>query len=175
MFDRATAREIAGQTIPKGVRIDDEAVRELQQGWFFPYRCTDDAVAGTQGIVVNKTTGKLFSLGSAFPVERDLVLYDAGYQFERYDLVITRIANVERCLDTMEKLAISIVEPEVEHGRVWKIPRALTRKELRARLARLPCVFGNQALYFHADKLERARAEKTFQFEFSEFRSAEIH
>jgi|SRR5438445_7193082 len=168
MLSQAAARELAlrAKDTPPTLEIDDSRARELRTGWFFPYRSTvGSSVLGTRGLVVNKGTGSIFYLGSAFPVERDLALYDKGYQFAVYDLVITMIADVERTLDTLEKLELSIVEPKYEYGVVWRIPRLLRRDELRARLKSLPHVFGAVHLYFRADVLEEARGGSAFRFE----------
>jgi hypothetical protein len=153
MLDRAAAREIAQRKVPDGLAIADDRVVELDGGWFFPYRTTSGRMAGSQGVVVNKTTGKLFPLGSAFPVERDLILYDKGYQSDQYDLVVRAIADMERTLDVLEYLGIAIVEPKDEHGAVWRIPpdhngnsiRSLENEGFRA--ARLPpCRYGRTSL-----------------------------
>jgi hypothetical protein len=93
--------------VPDGLAIADNRVVELQAGWFFPYRTTRGPMAGSQGVIVNAATGKISRLGSAFSVERDLALYDNGYQSERYDLVIKSIADLERTLDALEELGIS--------------------------------------------------------------------
>ncbi len=167
MIDRATARELASRGLPRGLEVDDTRAQEIQSGWFFPYRPADHARVpiGTQGVIVNKETGATFGLGSAFPVERDLALYDKGYQFHYYDLVVTGIADMERTLDTLQGLEISTVEPTYEHRTVWRIPRPLSREELRSRVAKLPWVFGRLHLYFRAEVLEEARRNRFFQFE----------
>src|SRR5712692_9012660 len=98
MLSQAAARELTGKakTTPPSLEIDDSRARELRTGWFFPYRSiAGSPVLGTNGLVVNKSTGSIFYLGSAFPIERDLALYDKGYQFTHYDLVITVIADME--------------------------------------------------------------------------------
>jgi hypothetical protein len=167
MLNEAAARELAlrARETPPNLQIDDSRARELRTGWFFPYRSTTgDVVLGTKGLVVNKSTGSIFYLGSAFPLERDLALYDKGYQSARYDLVITKIANIERALDALQKLELSAVEPTFEHGTVWRIPRMLTRVEIRARLEKLPHVFGGVHLYFRAEVLEEVRASGPFEF-----------
>lgn len=69
MVDRESARKIADSVPAPHVAIDDDGARELEQGWFFPYRAVSEPVAGSNGIVVNKKTGKVYHLGSAFPVE----------------------------------------------------------------------------------------------------------
>lgn len=120
---------------------------------------------GSHGVIVNKQTGARFGLGSRFPIERDLALYDTEYQFHSYALVITKIANMDRTLDTLEQLDINIVEPSYAHGTVWRIPRPLTRAELRARVSRLPYVFDGIPLYDCAEVLEQAREDGLFQFE----------
>jgi hypothetical protein len=79
-------------------------------------------------------------------------------------LVITKIANIERALDALQKLELSAVEPTFEHGTVWRIPRMLTRVEIRARLEKLPHVFGGVHLYFRAEVLEEVRASGPFEF-----------
>ncbi|MBX3192697.1 MAG: hypothetical protein KF819_37280 [Labilithrix sp.] len=85
MIDEEQARQLAQAAIT----FDDVALgvaREIEQGWFFRWATPR---IGCNGVIVNKKTGRLFHLGSAFPVERDLALYDRGYQFKTYDLVIT--------------------------------------------------------------------------------------
>ena len=79
---------------------------------------------------MNKETGKLYQLGSAFPIERDLDLYDRGYQFERYDLVVLAVQDPVTTLDALVGLGLSVVEPTYENGTVWRVPRRLTRAEL---------------------------------------------
>jgi hypothetical protein len=167
-FDQHAALEIASREIPQGLVIDDKHVRESQCGWFFPYRSSGEPVVGSNGVVVNKRTGKTLQLGSAYPIERDLNLYDLGYQFDRYDLVVTAVTDTDKTINTLEQLAISVVEPTYEHGTVWRIPRCLTSDELREKLRHLPTVFGDLSLYFHLEALEHARASRTFEFELFE-------
>jgi hypothetical protein len=168
MINRFKAQELAASSLSKGLELDDSRVQELAEGWFFPFRAVAEPVFGSQGVVINKATGAVFHLGSAFPAERDLELYDKGYQFARYDLVITTVSDLERTLDVLEELRLSVVEPTFEHGTVWRIPRPLTRKELRDRIDNLPCVFGDTRLYAVAEKLEKARQQGIMEFELLE-------
>lgn len=171
-IERDEALKLAAREIPERIAVDGEAARELPSGWFVPYRSIGGQLfGGSQGVIVNKRTGKLFHLGSAFPVQRDLDLYERGYQFESYDLVILEIADVDGTLDILEKLNISVVEPTYEGGTVWRIPRRLTRHELRDRLAKMPAVFSELRLYFDAEALERARTTGAFRFELLECRT----
>jgi hypothetical protein len=167
MLDRAAAREIAVRRIDsrgkEGVELDDEGVRELREGWFFPYRCSEPC-AGSNGVIVNKTTGKLLELGSAFPIERDLDFYDKGYHCDCGYLVVTNVADAERTLDALQKLQVSTVELKYDHGEVWRIPRRLSRAELAASLEKLPHVFENVSFYFRYETLEEARESGAFEF-----------
>ncbi|MBK7585529.1 MAG: hypothetical protein IPI67_35760 [Myxococcales bacterium] len=170
MLDQTSARTIADMHVPDDVVIHEPGIRELQNGWFFPFRDRSEPVAGSQGIIINKSTGRVFNLGSAFPVERDLSLYDRGYQFESYDLVLLEVRDVNATLDTLLQLGLTCVEPTYEHGTVWRIPRRLTRDEFRTRLAHLPCVFGNVPLYFQVEVLEAARTSGYFRCDILECR-----
>ena len=58
------------------------------------------------------------------PVERDLALYDRGWQFERYDLLVLAIHGLEATRRAIGKLPLSTVEPTSEHGQVWRIPKS---------------------------------------------------
>jgi hypothetical protein len=129
-------------------------------------------MAGSNGVIVNKATGKVFTLGSRFPLERDLAMYDLGYQFHSYDLVVLQVHNMESTLDVLFKLRVPTVEPKYEHGTVWRIPRELSRRELASRLSTLPCVFGNIGLYFSLELLEQARSAGYFRFEALEYTDA---
>jgi len=136
------------------------------EGWFFPYRTNR---VGCNGVIINKKTGRAFQLGSAFPVDRDLALYDRGYQSAAYDLVILKIRDLDETVRTLRKLRFSTVEPTYEHRQVWRIARDLTDAEIRARLAKLPCIFTG-SLYFHLEHLDQARDAGWFTFEALEFR-----
>src|SRR5258708_34598597 len=87
------------------------------------------------------------------------------YLFITCDLIVTRIADMELTLDTLEQLELSTVEPTYEHGTVWRIPRRLTRTEIRSTLVKLPHVFGPLSLYFRAEALETATRNGAFTFE----------
>lgn len=146
MLDRAAAREIAARLIDlrgyEVIELHDEGVRELRESWFFPYRCSEPC-AGSHGVIVNKASGKLFELGSAFPIERDLDFYDKGYRCQSGYLVVTSVADAQRTLDTLQKLQVSTVELEYEHGEVRRTSRRISRAEVAASLDKLPHAFEN--------------------------------
>jgi len=165
VFSCEQAHSIA-QSLASAASLD--GARETVDGWYFPLAT---GAIGSYGVIVNKRTGRVLQLGSGYPVERDLTLYDKGYQFERYDLVITSIAQLEATVATLQALRLQVVDPTFEHGKVWRIARAMSADEIRARLRTLPCVFGNLALYFVAEHLETARERADCAFELFEYRA----
>ncbi len=170
MIDEPQARQLAARTLTRdGDTLGD--ARECEQGWFFPLRT--DAI-GSKGVIVNKRTGKVLDLGSLFTVERDLAMYDRGYQFGTYDLVVLAVHDLERTRQAVKGLPIHVVEPEYAHGVVWRIPKPMPDVERWKRLEKLPCVFPALGLYFHLELLEEARREKWFEFEALEYRPPRI-
>lgn len=163
MLDETTAREAASASPMLRDGISLGSARESREGWYFPF--VSNEAAGCNGVIVNKRSGKLFHLGSAFPAERDLALYDQGYQFERYDLVISAVRDREQTLARLRALHLQVVEPNEEDGVVWKIPREMTNAELSRMLDRLPCVVPAISLYFVAEALESALRARWFTFE----------
>lgn len=123
-LDATKARSAASTSSSLRAGMELGEAQELTAGWFFP---TSSATVGCNGIIVNKHTGKLFHLGSAFPVERDLALYDRGYQFDRYDLTIIKVRRRKQTLHALGKVRLDVIEPTLEHGIVWRVPRARRR------------------------------------------------
>lgn len=167
---RDDAAVLANEAAGPGRSVDPTRVREIREGYYFPYRYEGEGRLGPNGLIVNKRTGACFLLGSAFSVERDLVAYDEGFQFDGYDLTILSIHDLERSLDAIEEIGPSIVEPEFAHGTLWRIARRLTRAEIGERVARLPFTFANIGLYYRVEVLQEARRTGAFSFEAREHR-----
>ena len=170
MIDEAQARRLA----EKAITHEDVSLgpaEELRQGWFFPWRT---ARVGCKGVIVNKKTGRILHLGSAFSVERDLAMYDRGYQFDTYDLVIVAVHDLEATCRALTKLRPTVVEPTYEHGQVWRIPKPIAARDLRSRLEKLPCIFPAMGLYFHLEVLEESRREGWFEFEALELKKGAL-
>lgn len=170
MIDEPEARKIALAALAHEDVALGEA-KELQEGWFFPWITSR---IGCNGMIVNKKTGRVLELGSAFPVERDLVLYDRGFQFEQYDLVILAIHDLDATRRAVGRLPLRVVESSYDHGHVWRIPRTMTDLERWKRLENLPCVFPALRLYFHLEVLDEVRREGWFEFEALEYHSSAI-
>ena len=161
MLSADRAAELAARACSH--RVDSERMREIAAGWYFPYLWAEgeEPLVGSNGIIINKQTGAAFVLGSAFPVERDLALYDKGYQYQSYDLVVLGFRSIDAAVSALVELRLAQAEPEYESGVVWRIRRPLTREEIRASLERLPAVFANVPLYFVLEPLEEARRDET--------------
>ena len=164
MLEYTDVRAIAERSVDPGTHVDDAYARELRDGWFFPFICTSEPLVGCNGIIINKTTGKVLRLGSAYSDERDIEMYEKGYQFERYDLVILEILDKDATLDALLQLHFVSIEPKYDRGTVWRIPRPLTRADLALRIAQVPYVFGDVGLYGSWEVLEAARALGSFRF-----------
>jgi hypothetical protein len=175
MMDEAHARRLAEATLTLDDGIALGPARELETGWFFGWSIRAEPghealMAGSSGVIVNKRTGRLLGLGSAFPVERDFAMYDRGYQFEVYDLVIRAVRDLGATRRVVGELPLQIVEATYHRGRVRRIRRPWTDLERWKHLDALPCVFPMVHLYFHLELLEAARHEGWFEFEALEYR-----
>jgi hypothetical protein len=88
MVSETRAREVAEAfALDDGISLAAGAT-ESDRGWYFSW---NEVLVGSHGLVVNKETGSVFVLGSAFPVDRDLRMYDQGMDAEKQDLVITAV------------------------------------------------------------------------------------
>jgi hypothetical protein len=172
VIELETARALAQKVAGDRQQIDGARCTETREGWYFPYvrRPPEETRAGSNGIIVNKATGRALILGSAFPVERDIKAFDEGFQFHRYDLVILEIADRARTVEILLEIGPTITVPEYQDGTVWKIPRPLTKPEISERLDRLPAIFADIGLYVRIEALQKARAQGYFRFEALEAR-----
>lgn len=94
MVGEAEARGLAKAELD---REGDEVVlgpaRELEQGWLFPVIAKK--TRAFPSVIVNKRDGRVLHLLHDSPLERDPVLYDRGYQFDVYDLVVHGIDDLD--------------------------------------------------------------------------------
>jgi len=169
MIDEPRAREVA-----KGAFEAEEVVlggaRELNDGWFFP--CVTKGTQLFTGVIVNKKTGRPLRVMTHSPMERDLNLYDRGYHFDEYDLVVLTVENLDESVRVLHALHEITVDKYYKNGRVYRVGRGLTEAEVRDRLLPLPCVFSGR-FDFRIDKLEHAREAGWFSFKVFEYRGKE--
>jgi hypothetical protein len=149
-------------------RPDRDRAREIRLGWYFPWRFVGDSLIGSNGIIVDKRTRRVVILGSAYPVERDLRAYDAGYPLTKAHLLVTAVADQNRAVSLLQQLRVTKIEPEEAHGVTLRIPQPLSSSEIRTKLVTLPVDFGVIQVYFSVELLERARQERCFLFELQE-------
>jgi hypothetical protein len=165
MFDRPAAYQLAHPEVRDGLAIRETSARELTDGWYFPFHATGPPMVGAKGVIVHKRTGERLVFGSAYPLEDELAAYELGYQFDRYDLVVLGAPDLDAAVDVLARLQLRVVEPDYRDGTVWRIPRTLRPRELRERLAKLPCVFPGAGLNPHYRLLEAACAAGVLRFE----------
>ena len=101
MIERETARTLAQKAVGDQQLIDPDRYTETREGWYFPYARQSEMVVGSNGVIVNKRSGRAFVLGSAFPIERDIKAFDEGFQFDLYDLVILEICDHPRTVASL--------------------------------------------------------------------------
>jgi hypothetical protein len=167
MVDEPQARELANAAFGSTKVVLGEA-RELNHGWFFPCIDKHDAFGG---VTINKQTGRpLRHLSDQ--LDRAVELYDRGFQFEEYDLVVHTVANPDETVGTIALFRTHTVDVYYKYGRVWRVGRPLTADEIRGQLSTLPAIFYCR-LNFHLNELERAREAGWFTFEALEYRRRE--
>jgi hypothetical protein len=168
MIDEPRARELGAEALETH---DDVFVlgdaRELEQGWFFP--CIAKRIQGITGVIVNKQTGRVFRVLIRGALNDDPTLYDRGYQFEQYDLVVLAVANLEEAVRAIEAMHYTTRDTYYRYERVWRVGRALTAAEIRERLGNLPAIFSGR-LAFDVEHLENARKAGWFEFKVLEYR-----
>lgn len=142
------------------------SVRELGEGWHFPLVATTPAWTG---VIVNKQTGNAVAVYAESSLDRDPTLYDRGYQFEAYDVVVHTVDDVDATARTLLALRERVVDATYESNRVRRFKRTITELEIRERLTSLPAVFSGQLVH-DAEEFEKARAAGWFTFELLEYR-----
>lgn len=169
MIDEPRAREVAiGAFESEGVVLG--GARELSEGWFFP--CVTKGVQIFAGVIVNKATCRSLRVMTHSAMERDPTLYDRGYQFEVYDLVVLTVGNLDGTVRVLHALHEVTVDTYYKNDRVYRVGRGLTETEVRERLSRLPCVFSGR-FDFCMEELEQAREAGWFSFKVFEYRGKE--
>jgi len=106
--------------------------RESDSWWFFPVR-----QIGCCGIVVDKATGTVEQLGSAFAIDDWLWGYDHGIRGTHVDFTVTEAFDVEQTLEFL-----------------WEI-RMCSRQEARQALGALPHCWHDVPLWMAIPSLRR--------------------
>ena len=165
-MNEADARAAAEGTLDGADAVFGDAY-ELASGWFFP--CVRKSADIYHGVIVNKSTGRSLPVLRQSPMANDLDLYDRGYQFEAFDLVVLEVDNMEAAVQILHALHEVTVDTYYKNDRVYRVGRNLTEMEVRERLSNLPCVFSGHFAFGLAG-LERARVDGVFAFKVFEYR-----
>lgn len=166
MIDEPQARRVAQDAVDAGSVVLGP-VRELTDGWFFP--CVTKGADFLDGVVVNKTTSRALPVRTYSPLSRDVTLYDRGYHYHAYDLVVLAVDNVDEAVRVLHTLHEVTTDTYYRNDRVYRVGRALTEDEVRSRLTHLPCVFSGH-FEMRIDELEQAREAGWFTFKLFEYR-----
>jgi hypothetical protein len=157
-MDEREARALAAAA--NGAQLLGPA-RELRDGWFFP----GTIGIGSNGVIVNKASGAVLELGSLFPAERDIALYERGWRHEPCELTIAKVRDVDATASVLSRLNLMTIAPNPGHPRAPAVARRLRETEIRQRLQALPCSFSEVDLYFTFEVLDEARNRRWFTFE----------
>ena len=174
MLTKQDAFRIVREKLDTDFDILEEITIEKDYGWLvFPQtkayietRASKDMAIGPGGILVEKHGGKTIRFSTAYSIELNLKIYEAGYlDHDNYDLVITQITSLEQTLHFLACLSINYVKPEFESGITWRIPKSFTMLQLRLILAKLPCRFNLGKLYFKWEVLEQMKTTSSLKYE----------
>ena len=177
MITKKEAIKKVRSSLDEDMDVIVDNIIEREYGWvLFPqskeYIQSGDpmsAFIGSGGVLVEKTTGKTYEFGSAYSIEENLKIYELGYfQYEDWDIEITKVNRENEAIDRLAKLDIRYVVPEEEHGVVWKIPQIYTKKQLKTKLRILPVKFNLGNVYFVWEELESFKKQNAFEYQLSE-------
>jgi len=148
------AKQIAIENLKGSVFVVSESqIAEKTFGWYFPIKSkSGELYVGSNGFIVDRENGHVFTLGSAYPPERDFAAYEAGFRYDFYDLTILTVRDIPKTVHLLLDLTMSYVIPEEEYGTVWKIPTLYSESQIQTALQSLPFTFKNQKFYFRYAK-----------------------
>ena len=150
------AKQIALDKIGPDCALVDDATMEKPYGWYFCYQSKAyvqsgnfrNILVGSGGFIVAREDGDVFEFGSAYPLERNLAAYEAGFKYDTYDLTLLSVSDIRQTTRLLRDLHMTYVVPKEEYGTVWKIPQEYTESQIRSALASLPHTFFDQKFYF---------------------------
>ena len=158
---------IVERHIEAGMVADVNSLRETKFGFY--YHVTSEAYlrsgdmmdmpVGSCGVIVDRITGEVHNLGSAFDLDYWLEAYDRGLH-QPMDVVVVSIGDRQRAASALGRLQMSYVIPEVAHGEIWRIPQHYNQKDFLRAFDSLPARFEAQQLIFRMHEID-AIAENT--------------
>lgn len=157
------ARQLALAKIGDDCALCEDALRELASGWYFAFQTRaylatgdeNEMLVGNGGFVISKEDGRIFDFSSAFPLERNIAFYEAGFRYDSYDLTVTRIHDFDRTLQFLLKLRLRRMPNEVTGALIWEPPKNYDAEDLASALRDLPKTFRKQNLNSAADLFQQ--------------------
>lgn len=122
-------------------------------------------LVGSGGFLVEKENGNVVEFGSAYSVEKNFQTYEQDFSGKNFDLIITKVFDLRETVRLLNRLQMTCVEPEFEHGTSWKIPKIYNQKQIKEAISKLPCVFKKQNFYFRFDEFQNIDKSKCFEYE----------
>ena len=157
----ADAFTLAENHIEAGMVADAKTLRETDFGFYFhvtfeEYLRTGDMMdmpIGSCGVLVDRETGAVHDLGSAFDLEYWLEAYDRGLHLPM-DVIVLSVGDRQRAASALGRLQMSYVVPEVAHGETWTIPNHYNQKDFIRAFDSLPARFEAQGLIFRMHEID---------------------
>lgn len=155
------AFSLVEKQIEVGLVADASSLRETKFGFYFSvtteaYLRTGnwmDMPFGSGGVIVERNTGAVHKLGSAFDLEYWLEAYDRGLH-KPMDVVVVAVGDRQRAASALCRLQMSYVIPEVAHGERWVVPRGYHQRDFIRAFESLPARFEAQQLLFRMHDID---------------------
>ena len=151
------AKQIAAEWLKENESLRlDELAEKTDFGYLFSLcpRNSDEILAGVSGVIVERDTGVVHTVGSGKTAAYWLEAYEKGLH-EMQDVIVVSVKDRQRAAFALKALRLSHVVEEVDGGTVWKIPQEYTEREFRELLENLPVRFKDQKLLFRLEELKR--------------------
>lgn len=147
--------------IEPGFVVNRDTLKETDFGFYFhvtteEYLRTGDVTdlpIGSCGVLVDRTTGDVHNLGSAFGLEYWTESYDRGLHIPMGAVVLS-VGDRQRAASALIRLQMSYVIPEVAYGETWTIPKRYNQKDFIRSFDTLPVRFESQRLIFRMHDLD---------------------
>lgn len=168
MITLEEAREIAEERLTTiQVECQIRHVVEKPYGWCFFYQSREyletrniwDALAGNAPLLVERETGHLIELGTAYPYEKYLEAYEKGF-FRHFDLTITRLRLWHETIRMLRKLRIQTTDSDNPSRHA-----PLGQQALENALEHLPCTFENQYCMFGYEIFDEIDKSRCFSYQ----------
>lgn len=151
--------------VDAGMVTDASTLRETTFGFYFHVRSEESVrlssptgetmnfPAASCDVLVDRDTGEVHYLGSAFDLEYWLEAYDRGLH-QPMDVVVISVGDRQRAASALGRLQMSYVIPEVTHGETWTIPQRYNQKDFIRAFNSLPVRFEAQRLIFRMHEID---------------------